>query len=89
LRCVSLDAAFIKSLQGKEIGVVGTVKIYKGKPEIELFFQALLNATGASFSGAMLAVFARFARCAVVVACAFAGKSGVMSGSVSSFIPSI
>jgi hypothetical protein len=33
---VSLDAAFIKSLQGKEIGVVGTVKLYKGKPEIEI-----------------------------------------------------
>jgi DNA/RNA endonuclease YhcR with UshA esterase domain len=23
-------------LQGKEIGVVGTVKLYKGKPEIEI-----------------------------------------------------
>jgi hypothetical protein len=33
---VSLDAAFIKSLQGKESGIVGTVKIYKGKPEIEI-----------------------------------------------------
>jgi DNA/RNA endonuclease YhcR with UshA esterase domain len=33
---VSLDAEFIKSLQGKEIGVVGKVQLYKGKPEIEI-----------------------------------------------------
>jgi hypothetical protein len=26
--------AFIKSLQGKEIGIVGKVKLHKGKPEI-------------------------------------------------------
>jgi hypothetical protein len=31
---VSLDVAFIKSLQGKEIGIVGKVELYKGKPEI-------------------------------------------------------
>ena len=33
---VSLDASFIKSLQSKEIGVVGKVQLYKGKPEIEI-----------------------------------------------------
>jgi hypothetical protein len=31
---LSLDAEFIKSLQGKEIGIVGNVQLYKGKPEI-------------------------------------------------------
>jgi hypothetical protein len=38
------------------------------------FFQPLFNPAGAAFFRAMLAVFARLTRCAVVVACAFAGK---------------